>query len=71
MMQTEPRDFQTNSRHARVKWAFVRQEHEKGIPRLIYCPTETMRADLLIKPLRGKVFRDHDSAIRDGEPMIV
>ena len=26
-----------------------------------------MRADLHTKPLRGMVFRDHDSAIRDGE----
>ena len=69
MMQTEPRNFQTNSRHVRVKWAFFRQEHEKGILRLVYCPTETMRADLLTKPLRGKVFRDHDSAIRQGDPM--
>ena len=71
MMQTEPRNFQTNSRHVRVKWAFFRQEHEKGILRLVYCPTEKMRADLLTKPLRGKVFRDHDSAIRDGAPMTV
>ena len=71
MMQTEPRNFQTNSRHVRVKWAFFRQEHEKGLLRLVYCPTEIMRADLLTKPLRGKAFRDHDSAIRAGEPMPV
>ena len=66
MLQTEPRNFQTNSRHVRVKWAFFRQEHEKEILKLVYCPTEIMRADLLTKPLRGKVFRDHDSAIRAG-----
>ena len=28
-----------------------------------------MRADLITKPLRGEVFRDHDSAIRGGEHM--
>ena len=70
-MQTEPRNFQTNSRHVRVQWAFFRQEHEKGLLRLVYCPTEIMRADLVTKPLRGKAFRDHDSAIRAGEPMPV
>ena len=69
MLQSEPRNFQTNSRHVRGKWAFFRQEHEKDLLKLVYCPTEVMRADLLTKPLRGKVFRDHDSAIRDGEHM--
>ena len=52
-----------------MKWAFFRQEPEKDLLKLVYCPTEVMRADLLTKPLRGKVFRDHDSAIRDGEHM--
>ena len=69
MLQTEPRNFQTNSRHVRVKWAFFRQEHEKDLLKLVYCPTEIMRADLLTKPLSCKLFRDHDSAIRDGEHM--
>ena len=69
MLQTEPRNFQTNSRHVRVKWAFFRQEHEREILKLVFCPTERMRADLLTKPLRGKVFRDHDSAIREGRHM--
>ena len=71
MLQTEPRNFQTNSRHVRVKWAFYRQEHEKSILKLFYCPTDIMRADLLTKPLRGKVFRDHDLAIRNGAPMAI
>ena len=69
MLQTEPRYFQTNSRHVRVTWAFFRQEHEREILKLIYCPTERMRADLLTKPLPGKVFRDHDPAFREGHHM--
>ena len=32
-------------------------------------PTERMRADILTKPLRGNVFRDHDTAIREGGEM--
>ena len=50
-----------------MKWAFFRQEHEKDLLKLVYCSTEIMRVDILTKPLRGKVLRDHDSAIRDGE----
>ena len=69
MLQTEPRNFQTNSRHVRVKWAFFRQENEKQILKLVYCPTEKMRADLLTKPLRGNLFKEHDSAIRQGDQM--
>ena len=69
MLQTEPRNFQTNSRHVRVKWAFFRQEAEKQLLKLVYCPTEKMRADILTKPLRGNVFRGHDLAIREGYQM--
>ena len=69
MLQKEPRNFQTNSRHVRVKWVFFRQEAEKQLIRLVYCPTERMRADILTKPLRGNVFRDHDTAIREGGEM--
>ena len=69
MMQTEPRNFQTNSRHVRVKWAFFRQENDKEILRLVHCPTEKMRADLLTKPLRGNVFKEHDTAILQGTRM--
>ena len=69
MLQTEPRNFQTNSRHVRVKWAFFRQEAEKQLLKLVFCPTEKMRADILTKPLRGNVFRGHDLAIREGDQM--
>ena len=70
MLQTEPRNFQTNSRHVRVKWAFFRQEAEKQLIKLVYCPTEKMRADILTKPLRGNVFKGHDVAIRHGDEML-
>ena len=63
MMQTEPRNFQTNSRHVRVKWAFFRQENEKQLLKLVHCPTEKMRADLLTKPLRGNFFKEYDTAV--------
>ena len=69
MLQTEPRNFQTNSRHVRVKWAFYRQEYENHLLKLVYCPTEVMRADLLTKPLSGKIFKTHDIAIRNGTKM--
>ena len=70
MLQTEPRNFQANSRHVRVKWAFFRQEAEKDLIKLGYCPTEKMRADILTKPLRGNAFKEHDVAIRRGDKML-
>ena len=53
MLQKEPRNFQTKSKHVRVKWSFYRQVHRNGLVHMIYCPTEDMRADLLTKPLGG------------------
>ena len=54
----------------RVKWAFFRQEAEKDLIRLVYCPTEKMRADSLTKPLLGNAFKEHDLAIRRGDKML-
>ena len=69
-MQTEPRSFQTNSRHVRVKWAFSKQENDKELLKPVHCPTEKMRADLLTKPKRdNNVFKEHDSAILQGTRM--
>jgi hypothetical protein len=63
MMQKEPRNFQTKSRHVRVKWEFFR-EHYKGKRFFLeYCPTEDMTADVLTKPLVGQLFRKHVSTL--------
>lgn len=69
MLQTEPRNFQTKSKHVRIKWAFFRQEYDKGLIKLVFCPTHRMRADILTKPLRGNAFKSHNDAICNGSPM--
>ena len=66
MLQQEPRNFHTKSRHVRVKWAFFREEYEKKTVKLRFCPTERMVADLLTKPLGGKAHNFHSSRLFDG-----
>ena len=66
MLQQEPRNFHTKSRHVRVKWAFFREEYEKKTVKLKYCPTEKMAADLLTKPLGGKTHTLHSNNIFNG-----
>ena len=66
MLQQEPRNFHTKSRHVRVKWAFFREEYEKRTVKLRYCPTEKMVADLLTKPLGGKAHTLHSNRIFNG-----
>ena len=66
MLQQEPRNFHTKSRHVRVKWAFFREEYEKRTVKLRYCPTDKMVADLLTKPLGGKAHNLHSSRLFNG-----
>lgn len=66
MLQQEPRNFQSKSKHVRVKWAFYRQEHENKVLYLKYCPTESMVADLLAKPLGGKAHNLLSSKLFHG-----
>ena len=66
MLQQEPRSFHTKSRHVRVKWAFFREEYKKGTVKLRYRPTKDMLADILTKPLGGKLHTLHASRIFTG-----
>ena len=66
MLQQEPRNFHSKSRHVRVKWAFFREEYAKRTVKLRFCPTHNMLADLLTKPLGGKVNTLHASRIFTG-----
>ena len=66
MLQQEPRNFHSKSRHVRVKWAFFREEYAKRTVKLRFCPTQNMLADLLTKPLGGKVHTLHASRIFTG-----
>jgi len=68
LMQRAPRNFQTQSKHIRIKWKFFRQQHKRGVFYLDYCPTEEMRADILTKPLVGKHFRKHALGLHNCAP---
>jgi hypothetical protein len=59
LLQKERRNFQSHSRHIRVKWAFYVQEYLKKSFHLTYCPTNLMLADILTKNLSGHLFRQH------------
>jgi hypothetical protein len=45
------------SKHIKAKYFFVKHYHHTGEIDLQYCPTETMWADVLTKPLQGAKFR--------------
>ena len=66
MLQQEPRNFHTKSRHVRVKWAFFRQEYAKRTIFLRYCPTASMVADLLTKPLGSRAHNLLSTSILNG-----
>lgn len=59
MLQKKPRNYQTASKHVRVKWHFYRQQYKLGKVIMEHCPTNDMTADILTKPLGGKLFRKH------------
>jgi hypothetical protein len=66
VFQHERRNFQTKSKHVRLKWKFFRQQRENGLVYLTYCPTEQMRADILTKPMGGNGLSRHADAIQNG-----
>ena len=66
MLQQEPRNFHSKSKHVRVKWAFFREEYGKRALFLKYCPTKSMVADLLTKPLTGNSHNIHSASLFNG-----
>jgi len=44
------------TRHVNIKFYFVKQYIDNGSVKLEYCPTLSMIADALTKPLQGKQF---------------
>ena len=66
MLQQEPRNFHSKSKHVRVKWAFFREEYGKKTLFLQYCPTKSMVADLLTKPLSGNSHNIHSLRLFNG-----
>lgn len=44
--------IERRSKHIDVRYFFVRDLQQKEVIKLEYCPTETMLADILTKPLQ-------------------
>ena len=60
-------NYQTRSRHIKVRYAFFKQHLESEEVILCHCPTIKMLADVYTKPLTGQkyiVFRDQLLGIR-------
>jgi Reverse transcriptase (RNA-dependent DNA polymerase)/Zinc knuckle len=45
------------TRHINIRYYFVTDQVKKNHIQIQYCPTETMVADILTKPLQGSLFR--------------
>ena len=48
--------FSGKSRHMRVRYQFICELAETGEIKIVHCPTEFMRADLLTKVMGGNKF---------------
>ena len=49
------------TRHIKIRFFFIKDKIKSGDINIVYCPTDRMLADFLIKPLQGrkfKIFRD-------------
>jgi hypothetical protein len=45
------------TRHIAIRYFFLKDRIDKGEVRVEYCPTESMIADILTKPMQGSKFR--------------
>jgi hypothetical protein len=46
------------TKHIKLRYFFIKQYLDTGEFTITYCPTELMTADILTKPLQGKLFRE-------------
>lgn len=54
---TNPMQFTKRTKHIDIKMRFIEEAVEKGVVKLVYCPTENMVADILTKALPPKQFK--------------
>ena len=55
-MANTGKSMSDRTRHIKLRFFFVKQFLDNGDFVLTYCPTEEMIADILTKPLQGKLF---------------
>ena len=57
-MAKNGRSCSDRTKHIKLRYFFIKQYIDSGEFSIIHCPTERMTADILTKPLQGKLFRD-------------
>ena len=58
--------FSGKSRHMRVRYQFICELVDSGEIKIVHCPTEYMRADLLTKVMGGNKFLNQSSSLLNG-----
>jgi hypothetical protein len=57
-MAQNGRSCSDRTKHIKLRYFFIKQYLDSGEFVVTHCPTEIMTADILTKPLQGKLFRD-------------
>jgi Cft2 family RNA processing exonuclease len=63
IMTEKGRSTSTRTRHMAIKYFFAKDYLDRKEIDIRYVPTGDMRADLLTKPLQGKLFMKHRAAL--------
>ena len=51
--------YHARTKHIDIRFHFIREAVENSLITLVYCPTKTMTADLLTKPLNCSKMEEH------------
>ena len=57
-MAQNGKSYSDRTKHIKLKYFFIKQYLVSGEFQVTHCPTEIMTADILTKPLQGKLFSD-------------
>ena len=64
------RSLNAKTKHIKLKYYFIKQYFDNGEFELEYCPTEDMVADILTKPMQGKLFFKLRALLLGHTPMV-
>ena len=62
------RSSSQRTRHFNIRYFFLTDQIEKGTVEVQYCPTGSMLADYMTKPLQGSLFEAHKKALMGSPP---
>jgi len=64
------RSLNAKTKHIKLKYYFIKQYFDNGDFELEYCPTADMVADILTKPMQGKLFFKLRALLLGHTPMV-